>query len=182
MPRDLDSHSIQLTAGAGLPSTQELGLTAADLLKPLPWATGVDNSSTLHVLERRESICTFGLHSEWYEVGWGPIADNMWEENALRAAYNYLMYLGTDYYCGVVSEHVADVWVSGWVNGFWVEVGGWRRKGVNGWVSSYCLHAAMAMEMFLLPEFCWYPMGNYVIGGGAWKAHGNGDLWVTTWL
>jgi hypothetical protein len=181
MPQDIDTHSIQLMAGAGLPSTQELNLTAADLLKPLPWETDLGDSSAPHGLERRESICTYGLHTEYSEVGWGPYWAHMWEENAFRAAYNYLMFLGTDYVCGVVPEHVADVWVSGYVDGYWVEVGGWRRKGANGWVGSHCLHAAMALEVLMTLE-CWFPEGGKRFRGGAWKAYGNGDLWVTTWF
>jgi hypothetical protein len=104
----------------------------------------------------------------------------MFEENAVHAAYNYMMALGPDYISGVQPEHVFTSGVSGHVHGHLVEIFGYRRKGASGFVGSYCLHAAMVMEMWMNSRYCRGDGNGIWLLGGAWKAHGNGDLWVTT--
>jgi len=60
----------------GLPSSQNLNLTSADLLKPPPWA--VEANSTSSNLDRR-IICTFRLLEDRKDCNWngGAYPSNM---------------------------------------------------------------------------------------------------------
>ncbi|KAK4446686.1 hypothetical protein QBC34DRAFT_496727 [Podospora aff. communis PSN243] len=173
--QDLDLSSIQLTAAPGLPSIQDLNLTVTDLLKPVPWVT-VDSSHPAQTLERRATAlqCDAGLAAE-RGFPWRSPYEIMWETKAVTAAYNYLLALGTTF-CEVRNN---VNFMHGWVGGRWVQVNVYTRRGV-GYSRSYCRDVAIGMQFWMHERCRLNDAGGLFVTGGAYKANGNGDIWVSS--
>lgn len=173
--------SIDLTPAPGLPSLESIpDITIADLLKPPSGLVGRDyRDKPKSLFIPRSQQCV----PDGFPVSLGPdLSSYMWERIALRVAYNYLRLLGQTN-CVVPPE--GGVFVDGWVNGYFVQVLGVSKWGVQGpggkVVASACEDVAFGMEEFLgQGSGCLVPFKDYFINGGAWTARGNGDLWVST--
>lgn len=176
---DLDS--IHFTPAPGLPPLESIpGITVADLLAPPGGLVGRDyQTQSKGVSLRRSQQCI----PDEFPVTHGPeLSSYMWEQTAVLVAYNYLRLLGKTS-CVVPPE--GAVFVDGWVNGYFVQVLGVSKWGVQEAggkvVASACEDIALGMEEFLgRGSGCLFPLDDYFINGGAWTARGNGDLWVST--
>lgn len=181
--------SIHLTPGPGLPPLESIpGISIEKLLKA-PRGIGIpDNSeeqptgSSLPrspILPRGQACIQAGCPLTYVP----PLSSYMWELTAMRVVYNYLRLLGQTE-CTVPSEGV--VFVNGWVNGYFVQVMGASKWGLQDpggkTVASHCEDVAFGMEAFLVRNGggCEFPFDGYKITGGAATARGNGDLWVST--
>lgn len=176
---DLDS--IDFAPAPGLPPLESIpGITVADLLQPPRGLAGRDyQKQPKDVSLRRSQQCI----PDEFPVTHGPeLSSYMWEKTAVLVAYNYLRLLGQTS-CVVPPEGV--VFVDGWVNGYFVQVLGVSKWGVQDAggrvVASACEDVALGMEEFLgRGSGCLFPLDDYFINGGASTARGNGDLWVST--
>ncbi|KAK0742630.1 hypothetical protein B0T18DRAFT_430067 [Schizothecium vesticola] len=172
----LSLSAFQLSASPGLPTLASLNLTAADLL------------SLLCGLSARSSSDLVGFHPRAacipndFPLAVGSLSSYMWERTAVRAAYNYLRAMG-EAKCSVPKGEGATVFVEGMVDGYYVQVMGMAGEGMGaaGEEGSWCQHVAYGMEAYMVRDAgCCFPMGGYVVNGGAAKAWGNGGLWVYT--
>ncbi|KAK1835677.1 hypothetical protein QBC39DRAFT_378881 [Podospora conica] len=167
--------AFQLTAAPGLPTLASLNLTPAELLRP---PRGLSARSYGPVgLHPRGAAC---IPTD-FPLAVGPMSSYMWERTAVRAAYNYLRAMG-ETRCAVPGGQGATVFVEGTVDGYYVQVVGMAAKGSGAEEEgSFCEHVAFGMEAFMVRDAgCYFPMGGYVVNGGAGKAWGNGGLWVHT--
>ncbi|KAK1835678.1 hypothetical protein QBC39DRAFT_430851 [Podospora conica] len=179
--------SVHLNPAPGLPPLESLpGITIDDLLKPPHGIRTRDyvEEESLGVSLSDNPLLARAPHC--FVPGFpltfsANLATYMWEPTAVRVVYNYLRLLGQTI-CVVPPE--GAVLVDGWVNGYFVQVLGVSKWGIQEpggkTVASYCEHVALGMESFLVNQGggCLYPFDGHQITGGAGTAWGNGDFTV----